>query len=805
MNRFFREKREKIGRHFFVKFFLLTVLLLPSASFAASVPSAITTLAGSADATSVTLGWTAPSNGGASITDYTIQYRLNGDTSWAVFTDGVSTTTSATITDLATDTMYDFSVMAVNSQGTAPISNVIPVKAGYIFITSPMKGVAGAPLVATRAITDDYTAPFYIPYIQTSTTLSITATVASAGLPSGGGVKFVLNKDLATEQISYDMSAPFTASFTSLPKAEYTIDVYIIDSNQVVQTAAGNHDQATNLGIGDIILGVGDSITEGYYDTDLGATPIANWTTAPAGTVSNDNRQFPQHGAFSGRWKEGFLTKLQNALVSYYGYPVFIMNDGKAGITSAGYVSLMSGVGYRSRVTALAPNKALVNLGVNDAYNSLTASSLQTNLTTIINTELKTRYGISAANIWLAYPNYSIDSAFHNLLEPYQPYYTTVISNTGVSAGPDFWTFFKNHYNDGYHYIDLMATSQDVHPNTAGFAQMARLYAINMMTPSNLSVGESLGQMTFSWSSRSALESSLTAYKISYGTTSGVYTATTTSATIDTSNFTAGTTYYAVVQESDTDSYSPNFTPRSAEISFTRTTALAPTALSATAVNNAMTLTWAVPVDIGTSVISDYVIQYRENGTTSWSTFSDAVSAATSTIVTGLINNHLYDFRVIPVNDGGQGTPSSVVSATQVIVNTRRGGFVPPMPVVAPVVQQATITTPSQSIVVQKVSSVTNIASSKNTVYFATGKKGSDVLELQRFLVAQGFFPKKTKVTSFYGAITKSSVIKFQKKYNIPATGVVGDKTMEKIIALKNQNSIKTTMPEDVCPVVKIC
>ncbi|MEI6400447.1 MAG: fibronectin type III domain-containing protein [bacterium] len=786
-------------------FFFLCFLCFPHSSSAVSVPSAITTLAGSADATSVTLTWTAPSNGGASITDYTIQYRLNGDTSWTTFTDGVSTTASATVTGLTTDTVYDFSVMAVNSQGTAAISNVIPVKAGYIFITSPMKGVVGAPYVATRAITDDYIAPFYIPYIQTSTTLSITATVASAGLPSSGGVKFVLNKGLSTEQTVYDMSSPFTASFTSLAKAEYTIDVYIVDSSQVVQTSAGNHDQATNLGIGDIILGVGDSITEGYYDTDLGSTPIANWTTAPAGTVSNDNRQFPQHGAFSGRWKEGFLTKLQNTLVSYYGYPVFIMNDGKAGITSAGYVSMMSGAGYRTRVTALAPNKALVNLGVNDAYNNLTASSLQTNLTTIINTELKTRYGISAANIWLAYPNYSIDSAFHNLLEPYQPYYTTVISNTGVSAGPDFWTFFKNHYNDGYHYIDLAATSQDVHPNTAGFAQMARLYAINMMTPANFSVSESLGQMNFSWTSRATLESSLAAYKISYGTSSGTYTATSTSATMNTSNFVAGTTYYTVVQESDTDTYSPNFTPRSTEISFTRTTALAPTSFSVTSENNAMTLTWTAPTDIGTSAISDYVIQYRENGTTSWNTFADSVSAVTTAQITGLINGNLYDFRVIPVNNGGQGTPSSVVSATQMIVNSRRGGFIPSMPSITVVTPRDIVTQPVTPTIIQNISTVTNPVFSKKVVYFATGKKGSDVLELQRFLVTQGFFPKEIKVTDFYGSVTKASVIKFQKKYNIPATGIVGPKTMDKIIALKNQNSIKTSTPEDVCPAVKIC
>ncbi len=742
---------------------VLCSLLSAHISFALAVPSVITTLAGSADATSVTLTWTAPASNGASITDYTIQYRLNGDNAWTTFTDGVSTTASATVTGLITDTTYDFSVMAVNSQGTASISNIIPVKAGYVFITTPIKGVSGAPLVATRAITDDYTAPFYIPYIQTSTTLSVTATVASAGLPVSGGVKFVLNKGLTGEQTVYDMSSPFTVSFTSLTKAEYTIDVYIVDSSQVVQSGEANHDQATNIGIGDIILGVGDSITEGYYDTDLGATPIANWTTAPVGTVSTDNRQFPQHGAFSGRWKEGFLTKLQNMLVSYYGYPVFIMNDGKAGITSAGYVSMMSGAGYRTRVAALAPNKALVNLGVNDAYNNLSASSLQTNLQTIINTELKTRYGLSAANIWLAYPNYSIDSAFHNLLEPYQPYYTSVISNTGVSAGPDFWTFFKNHYNDGYHYIDLMATSQDVHPNTAGFTQMAYLYGLNMLAPRNLTASESVGSngtVTFSWSNLSSIEPSVASYRLSYGTTSGVYTNTTdftgaTSGTLTASNFTHGTTYYAVLKASDNDVYSPNYSPNSSEISFVfRGTPLAPTVTGVSGTEK-VTVSWDTP-DTGGSAITDYVIEYKLSSSNTWLTYSDGVSTSTSVTVTELTGGARYDFRVTAVNSNGTGVVSDTVSVS--------AGSKPVMGSMPIRLMQNAINMPTVIPLVPNHKSVCINTPIKRPVQYGVLNNKTDILVIKKFLNEIESEKLNTQST-FYDTATRAAVKRFQLKY----------------------------------------
>ena len=71
----------------------------------------------------VRLAWTAPSsNGGSAITDYVIQ-RMSGS-SWVTINDGVSTTTSFTVTGLGNGTRYYFRVLAKNAAGSGPSSNV---------------------------------------------------------------------------------------------------------------------------------------------------------------------------------------------------------------------------------------------------------------------------------------------------------------------------------------------------------------------------------------------------------------------------------------------------------------------------------------------------------------------------------------------------------------------------------------------------------------------------------------------------------------------------------------------------------
>jgi titin len=82
-------------------------------------------------ATSLTFYWSAPTdNGGQPVTDYIIEYSVNGTNSWTTVNDGISTTGSTTITGLTRGTSYRVRVSAINIEGTGtPITSGTAVPA----------------------------------------------------------------------------------------------------------------------------------------------------------------------------------------------------------------------------------------------------------------------------------------------------------------------------------------------------------------------------------------------------------------------------------------------------------------------------------------------------------------------------------------------------------------------------------------------------------------------------------------------------------------------------------------------------
>jgi hypothetical protein len=83
-----------------------------------TTPGAITGLALTVTGVTMTLSWSAPANnGGASITDYVIEYKLLADTNWNLLTRAASTSLSGSISGLNPTTRYSVRVAAVNAAG----------------------------------------------------------------------------------------------------------------------------------------------------------------------------------------------------------------------------------------------------------------------------------------------------------------------------------------------------------------------------------------------------------------------------------------------------------------------------------------------------------------------------------------------------------------------------------------------------------------------------------------------------------------------------------------------------------------
>lgn len=64
----------------------------------------------------------------------------------------------------------------------------------------------------------------------------------------------------------------------------------------------------------------------------------------------------------------------------------------------------------------------------------------------------------------------------------------------------------------------------------------------------------------------------------------------------------------------------------------------------------------------------------------------------------------------------------------------------------------------------------------------AAGAKGEDVVSLQQRLREAKVYPKKAKLTGVLDATTAASVVRYQKRYHLPKTGVVDERTRTAMI-----------------------
>ena len=183
-------------------------------------------------------------------------------------------------------------------------------------------------------------------------------------------------------------------------------------------------------------------------------------------------------------------------------------------------------------------------------------------------------------------------------------------------------------------------------------------------------------EVTLSWTAAASDGAAITGYMIEYSLmadlsspTSVTAAAAATSHTI--SGLTNGTPYYfriAAVNSAGTAAYYPGATD--AAVSATPAAIpLPPSALTATAADAEVTLSWDAPASDRGAPITGYMIDHDTDMNFSSPTTATTAADATSHIVSGLTNATLYYFRVAAVNAAGTsayypGASGSAVSAT---------------------------------------------------------------------------------------------------------------------------------------------
>ena len=93
--------------------------ITPTAPTAPAAPTAVSATSGNASAQ---VSWTAPSNGGSTITSYTVTPFIGATAQPPTTVTGTPPATSAAVTGLTNGTAYTFTVTATNAIGTGPAS-----------------------------------------------------------------------------------------------------------------------------------------------------------------------------------------------------------------------------------------------------------------------------------------------------------------------------------------------------------------------------------------------------------------------------------------------------------------------------------------------------------------------------------------------------------------------------------------------------------------------------------------------------------------------------------------------------------
>ena len=585
-----------------------------------SAPAAPGSLSGVGYNQSVRLSWVAPSfNGGEAISDYVVEYATTAAGSntpvWTTFADGVSVSTSATVTGLTNATQYQFRVSAVNSVGRGAASSTITV-------APVLAGVAGAPRALTAVAG------------RLRLTLSWLAPLSNGGLT-------ITDYAIETSTDSGSTWTRFADNVSTATSATLTVPT----GNVAYQVRV----RAVNsAGLGDA-----SNIAE--------ATPTANGGPS---AVRNVVATATLLGA-SISW----TVPLDNGGGSITGYVVDYTTDGENFIgtrrvnsftRSAIFSGLAGGVQHTFRVRAL----NLFGTGIEGTAVvtpiAPTVPSAPRSLITTVSYNSATLYWstplATGGSTILGYlVEYSVDNGETWTRRPLLSTFARSTSLTGITGGVShqFRVFAVNAVGNS-------ASSNVVTTTPLAFSAPS--------APRSLTGFISGTSAYVSWGSPAATGgSAVISYDVWRSTDAGTtWVVVSTRSSLYRSARIDGLAPGVANSFRVTAKNVVGASVPSNEITLTVAGGGAPTppsSVTATANFTTINVSWSGARSTSTA-ITDYIVEYSVNGGNSWVVFPDGVSTATSTSLPNMPVNVVVSVRVRSVNSFGQSAPSGSATAT---------------------------------------------------------------------------------------------------------------------------------------------
>ena len=559
----------------------------------------------------IALSWQRPdTDGGVTITDYLVEYKLATSSTWSTFNDGVTTNLATTLTDLQSASSYNLRVASVNINGVSSYNSVVATT-----FSAPT-----APISLTSTIID-----------VNSITLSWSPPTLNGGSPVLD-YQIDYSLDSGSNWLSYSDS--ITSSTSSVvngltPLAQYSFRVKAV--NKVGTSVPSN---TTTITMSTLPNAPTNLLLVGKTDTSVDFS----WT-APTSNGGRDITDYIVEFSVgsSGVWS--------------------VFSDSVSTTARVNVTGLTAATSYLFRV------KSVTTLG-SSAYSNPTLSVATSGAITSAPLNLIATTGNGQVQLAWTVPATIGNSAITDYLVEISSNAGSswTVVNDGVSTSVSYTV---GGLSNGQSYQFRVAAI-----NAIGTSAYSNTVSTNVLDiPSQvLNLSPTVGapkSIALAWNvPTSSNGSNIIDYVVDYSSNAGV----TYTVFVDGVSATPGATITGLL---DNTNYLVRVRAKngvgeginSAVVNATTWNVPgAPTSLSAVSPTaGEVTVTWVAPVSTGGTNITDYIIEYSSNAGSTYTIFNDGVGTTLSASITGLNVNSNYLVRVRAVNAVGESLNSSTI------------------------------------------------------------------------------------------------------------------------------------------------